>query len=184
MKIMHKNLDPQQGFFPQPVYLIGTTNQSGKCSFATITWVTSCSGKPPMLMVAITKKTYSNNVICETKKFSANLMTSKDVEIIKKCGTMSGYDTNKIDEVKIDYYISDKLKVPVISSSPWIFECKVDKVIDIGNSNVFIALIENIIYNDSIGDTDYGKLDIHKLSPVIYSPFKFYELGKFLGSVE
>ncbi|MEI0478287.1 flavin reductase [Brachyspira pulli] len=62
----------------------------------------------------------------ETKEFCVNIPTSDiDRNIIKVCGTKSGYDTDKIKELNLTLEEPNIISVPSIKELPLTLECKV-----------------------------------------------------------
>lgn len=179
----HKILEPQQGFFPQPIYMIGTVDESEKINFAPVSWLTSYSGDPPGIMVAMTKRMMTCENIINTKKFSANLATKNMREMIDYCGSISGYDCDKVDNKKVPHYLSSKVGVPILTSSPWVFECEVTQTLKFQSTILFLSTVISIYADASIKSTNYGEIDLKQLNPLIYSPSQYFALGEYLGQV-
>lgn len=172
-------IPPQRGFFPQPAYLMGCFQEDGKPNFTLVTWTTFCSTEPPTLMFtsgnAHRKKTPTR--ILKTGLFSANLVTVSMVEQADYCGMTSAYKTDKCADASLSWVRGSALDVPVLVDSPWVFECKVVKTVEIGNGTVFFGEVKNILADERIPDTSYGKVDLLALHPVIYAPTRYYSVG-------
>ena len=179
----HRELEPQQGFFPQPIYLIGTKDKKMNINFAPITWITSCSGEVPKIMIAMTKDIKTCENVIKTQAFSANLATVEMQDIINYCGSITGNVCDKTLNEKIRYYLSPKSGLPILLESPWVYECKIIHQIELESTMVFIANVTGILVENSVKKTNYGELDIESLNPIIYAPWKYYSLGSFLGEV-
>ena len=179
----HKMLKPQQGFFPQPIYLIGTINEARKVNFAPVSWITSCSGEPPGIMIAMTKKMLTCENIIKTKMFSANLTTRDMRQLVDYCGSVSGYDHDKTNYKGSLHYLNPQSGIPVLSDSPWVYECEVTQTIELQTSMVFLSKITNINVDNSIEFTEYGNIDLKQIDPLIYSPSQYFALGEYLGAV-
>ncbi len=175
--MMHKNVKAQQGFFPQPIYMIGSVDEENKPDFAPVTWLTSCSAEPPMMMTAMNKKMVTCANIIRTRKFSANILTNNLKSIIIKCGKNSAKDIDKIKEFGIDF-VWGNLAVPLLNESPWIYECIVTNMVETENTMIFIGTVENIVVDSSIDEIGYGKMDIRLMQPLVYSPGSLYLLGE------
>ncbi|MCL5038230.1 MAG: flavin reductase family protein [Firmicutes bacterium] len=180
-----RSIPPQRGFFPQPVYLMGCFLENGKPNFTLVTWTTFCSAEPPMLMFtsgnARRKRTAMR--ILETGLFSANLVTTPMVEVADYCGNASGYKTDKCLDTGLSWSRGAVLDVPILDDSPWVFECSVTKTTDIGNGTVYFGEIRNILVDQRLTDSSYGKIDLLSVNPAIYSPTSYYSVGARIYTV-
>jgi flavin reductase (DIM6/NTAB) family NADH-FMN oxidoreductase RutF len=176
-------LPPQRGFFPQPVYLIGTYKDDGSPNFALITWVTFCSVEPPMLMFASRGKKLTRELVEKNKMFSANLVKTEMMPMTDYFGITSGYNHNKCEAVQAEAFPGSSLNVPILKASPWVYECALVDVIAEGNGFIYVGEVKNIMVDDTIADTGYGKIDMVQLDPLIYAPGQYYNLSKGIGTV-
>lgn len=178
-----RSILPQRGFFPQPCYLVGTYKDDGKPNFALITFVTFCSVNPPMLMFASRGKKLTREQVEKNRRFSLNLVTTEMMDAADYFGTQSGFASDKCEAIDISYSKGEVLDVPVIDMSPWIYECQLVDVIQAGDGSIYIGKVKNIIVDDKIPDTTYGKIDLINVDPLIYSPGGYYSLGRKIGNV-
>ena len=74
------------------------------------------------------------------------------------------------------------LDVPVLDASRWVYECEVEKTVDIGESTTFFCRIKNIQIDERISPKDHFSVDLTKLDPVIYSGM-YHSIGKKLGKI-
>lgn len=176
-------LAPQRGFFPQPVYLIGTYKADGTPNFALITFVTFCSVDPPMLMFASRGKKLTRELVEKNGAFSANLATAKMMRMADYFGNTSGYERNKCKEAGAEYASGRVLKVPVLEDSPWVYECELADMKNTGDGTIYVGKIKNILVDEDIADTSYGKIDLLSVDPLIYAPGRYYRLSAGIGSV-
>ncbi len=178
-----RSLKPQRGFFPQPSYLIGTYKDDNTPNFALITWVTFCSVEPPMLMFASRGKKLTRELVEKRGVFSANLVTTKMMYMADYFGTTSGYSKNKCDEIAVKHMKGCVLEVPVLLESPWLYECLLVDIIEKGTGYIYVGEIKNIMVDETITDTTYGKIDLVKVDPLIYAPGQYYKIDSAIGSV-
>jgi flavin reductase (DIM6/NTAB) family NADH-FMN oxidoreductase RutF len=184
IKIMLKqSLLPQRGFFPQPVYLIGTYKDNDNPNFALITWITFCSVNPPMLMFASRGKKLTRELIEKNRMFSANLVTTNMMYMADYFGNTSGYERNKCEDIGVKYSKGSILNVPVLNESPWIYECSLVDTIAHGSGYMCIGEIKNILVDEAIEDTGYGKIDMTTIDPLIYAPGNYYKIAAGIGPV-
>lgn len=178
-----RSVQPQRGFFPQPVYLIGTYKEDGNPNFAIISWITFCSVDPPMLMFASRGKKLTRELVEKNGLFSANLVTRNMMYMADYLGNTSGYKNNKCEDIGVEYLKGSVLDVPVLKESPWIYECQLVDIIAKGSGYIYIGEIKNILVDDVIKDIGYGSIDMAKVNPLIYSPGQYYGITESIGTV-
>ncbi|HYF82998.1 MAG TPA: flavin reductase family protein [Clostridia bacterium] len=178
-----RSIPPQRGFFPQPSYLIGTYKEEDKPNFALITWVTFCSVEPPMLMFASRGKKITREQVEKNRMFSVNLVTTEMIDIADYFGTQSGFSINKCDAINVTCSKGEVVNAPVLDMSPWVYECMLVDMIQVGSGAIYIGEVKNIVVDEKITDTAYGKIDMINVDPLIYSPGGYYNLGRRVGNV-
>lgn len=177
------SLSPQRGFFPQPAYLIGTYKENGDPNFALITWVSFCSSDPPMFMFASVGKKITRELVDKNKMFSANLVSTEMMFLADYFGMNSGYSSNKVSDIGVEYSKGKILPVPVLNLSPWVYECQLMDIIPQGNGAIYVGEVKNIQVDEKIKDTSYGKISMTDIDPIIYAPGNYYKVGKSIGQV-
>lgn len=178
-----RSIPPQRGFFPQPSYLVGTYKENGKPNFALITFVTFCSIEPPMLIFASRGKKVTREQVEKNKMFSVNLVTTEMMDIADYFGTQSGFSKDKCEAVKVNCAKGEVVNAPVLDMSPWVYECILVDTIQSGDGAIYIGEVKNIVVDEKIPDTLYGKIDMINVDPLIYAPGGYYSLGRRIGNV-
>lgn len=178
-----QSLAPQRGFFPQPVYLIGTWKKDGAPNFALVTWITFCSVDPPMLMFASRGTKLTRELVKKNRVFSANLVTTPMLHMADYFGTHSGYNSDKCREIQAAFVRGALLDVPVLESSPWVYECELTDMRESGDGCIYIGTVRNILADRALNDTAYTKIDMGVLDPLIYVPGRYYRLSGEIGEV-
>ncbi len=175
------DLAPEQIFCPQPMYAIGTNNEVGAPNFCVITWIEfNWHGGPHIVLgVGGSKRTKEN--ILRTGTFSANLVSVEMLWLADYFGCSRGSDGPK-DQVPYTWERGHALDVPVLDGSPWVFECQVDRVIELDGSHLFISAVHNIQIAADLADMDREMIDLSRLDPVLYAPYNYYRLGERLGA--
>lgn len=74
------------------------------------------------------------------------------------------------------------MDVPVLDASRWVYECEVERSVDVGESTTFFCRIRNIQADESFTGKDAFDVDLTKLEPVIYSGM-YHSLGDLLGKI-
>ncbi len=166
----------------QPSFIIGTNNEDGSHNFAPITWVSvTCEKDDYLIVISIfgAKRTKEN--ILRTGIFSANLVSVDMLELMDYFGTHRAEDGNK-DDISYDVTRGDVLDIPVLGASRWVYECEVDKSVEVGESTTFFCRIRNIQAYEDFICKDTFDIDLTKLDPVIYSGM-YHSVGNLLGKI-
>lgn len=166
----------------QPSFIIGTNNEDGSHNFAPITWVSvTCEKDDYFLVISMfgTKRTKQN--IVRTCMFSANLVSIDMLDLMDYFGTHHAADGKK-DGVSYSVSRGDVLDVPILGASRWVYECEVEKSVDVGESTTFFCRIRNVLADETISFSDTFDIDLTKLDPVIYSGM-YHSVGELLGKI-
>lgn len=176
------DIQPDFVFHPQPMYMIGTKNEDGSPNFCIITWVGFSFDKTPHLMMTIggSKRTKTN--ILREKAFSANLITEDNLWLADYFGCTKGETSAKRD-IQWEWSRGRAVDVPVPDKCHWVYECQVDRVIELDGSHLFLAEIKNIQIDEEYRDMDRKKIDLAQIRPAIYGPYQYFSVGGKLGKM-
>ncbi len=86
---------------PNPVTLICTQKPDGSTNLATVSWWTYLSFNPPTFGYAMSKKSYSGEMVRERKEVVLTIPGTAIADAVMNCGTSSGRDTDKVSEFGI-----------------------------------------------------------------------------------
>ena len=178
-----KSVRPVYSMVVQPAFIIGTNNEDGTGNFAPITWVsvTHEEGDGYLLVISMfgTKTTKKN--VLRTGIFSANLVNREMLPLMDYFGTHKAQDGAKTDR---EYEVSrgEVLDIPVLDASPWVYECKVKRTVETGDSTTFFCDIVNVQIDEKMDCMDTFDIDLTKLDPIVYSG-KYHSVGELLGSI-
>lgn len=126
---------------PEGVALIVCQDISGKVNITPIGWFTLCNSKPRCFAICLYNKHYSHKAILETSEYVLCLPSYSQKEDVLYCGSVHGWDTDKLKNCKFKTISSQKVKPPIIKDSIACFECKVIKTCDTGDHTIFIGEI-------------------------------------------
>ena len=182
-KIRRISADRPFSLCVQPAFLIGTKNEDGTPDFARITWVSATCGQGEDYLLVISmfggKRTRRN--VERSGVLSANLVSVDMLPIMDYCGTRHAGD-GKMDAFPWGIGRGEKVDVPTLDASRWVYECEVEKTVEIGQSATFFCRIRNIQIDAAVRFQDAFDVDLTKLDPVIYSG-KYHNIGKMLGCI-
>lgn len=167
----------------QPMFLIGTYDEKGNANFAPITWLSVTSDGERFLIVVSMfgdKKTRKN--VQKTGKMSANLVSVPMLPLADYLGSHSGNDGKK-DGFSYAVSKGERLDVPTLDESPFVYELAVEKSVTVGQSETFFCRAEYVEADEKVSLGEMGSgLDLTMLNPVIYSG-DYHSLGRHLGTI-
>ena len=147
---------------PMPTTLVGATVE-GEPNFITIAHVGIMELGSVSLGMA--KVHYTNAGIKENKTFSTNIPSAAMVKEIDYCGLVSG---KHVDKAQLFHLFRGNLKTaPMVAECPISIECKLIKVVDFPNHDVFIGEIVTTYAEDAVL-TD-GLVDYSNVRPLLFT---------------
>ena len=167
----------------QPAFIIGTCNEDGSDNFAPITWVSATCEKENVYLLVTSmfgSKTTKRNVQ-RNGKLSVNLVSRDMVGLMDYFGTHHAKDGKKN---ALDYSVSrgEKVDVPVLDASRWVYECEVEQSVETGDSTTFFCRVLNIQCDEKMQCTDPFGIDLTQLDPIICSG-QYHSIGSLLGKI-
>jgi len=180
---MKKSLGKKTVIHPAPVFVIGTYDRNKRPDAATVAWGGICCSDPPCISISLRKATYTYENIMEHKAFTVNIPSEKYVKEVDFFGIYSGRDVDKFGRTGLTPVRSEVVEAPYIEEFPFILECRVIQVNEIGLHTQFIGEILDLKADDSV-ILKSSLIDIEKVRPIIYAPElrKYFGIGYFLGN--
>lgn len=171
---------PGNMLYPVPAVLVSCADKNGNSNLFTVAWTGTICSDPAMVSISVRKERYSHGLISETGEFIINLTTRGLCFATDYCGVKSGRDTDKWTDMKLTKVNGTKVNVPYVAESPVAIECKVEKVLELGSHDMFIAKVVAVTVDDKYMDEN-GKFDLRLSDPLAYSHGEYYTLGEKLG---
>lgn len=163
---MKIEIENQQYMSLTPIVLIGTNYE--KVNFTTVGDIAIMGMNPPLLAVGLHKNHFATKAIFELKRFSVNIPSVDDLELVKLCSTTSGHQVDKSSYC--DYDVINHM--PIIHSAPIAMAVEVVDFIAYEQRCVFLAKIIQTFVEENL------KHDPLKINPILYGlNNKFYNLG-------
>jgi flavin reductase (DIM6/NTAB) family NADH-FMN oxidoreductase RutF len=122
---------------PYGLYVIGVRgNGDGALNALAASWVTQCSFEPPLLMVAIRKRSRSYELIKTGKVFSLNLLDKKERRIIRTLERPSRSAGDKLGKVG---HVEEDTGAPILRHAFAYAECKVRAIYEPGDHALVVG---------------------------------------------
>jgi flavin reductase (DIM6/NTAB) family NADH-FMN oxidoreductase RutF len=105
------------------------------------------------VMACIGGEKLTKDRICETKIFSANLVTEELLPLADYWGNKNGNTDNKMN-VAAEIEKGSILNVPTLVKSPWVYELEINQSISLNNGEIFLCKIRNVLVDESVWGKD------------------------------
>ncbi|MCA1031803.1 flavin reductase family protein [Bacillus timonensis] len=162
--------------YPGMVALI-TSEFNGERNIMAAGWHSYISYEPPIYGVAIGRERYSHKLIAAQKEFAVNFVPAQLAHVIQYSGTYSGSELNKLDELGIEFFPAKTIKAPILKGAYVAYECKVDKMIEIGDHDWVVGAITNF-HKDHQYFMEDGLPNFQKLEIPLYLGRSKYLIAK------
>ncbi len=179
---MKRSLGAKTMVLPAPVLVVGTYDKNGRPNVMTVAWGGMCCSSPPCVNIALRKATYSYECILERKAFTVHVTPEKYLVEADYFGIASGRDVDKFAATGFTPVRGDIVDAPYIKEFPFVMECRLLKVIELGLHTQFIGEIMDVKAEEETLDGE-NMPDIEKVRPAVLVPQirNYYALGKKLG---
>ncbi|KUO70016.1 MAG: flavoredoxin [Desulfosporosinus sp. BRH_c37] len=180
---MKKSLGAKTLLYPTPVLVIGTYDEEGKPNVMTAAWGGICCSSPPCVAISLRKATYTYGNLISKKAFTINIPSENYVKEADYFGMVSGKKEDKFAKTGLTPVKSDLVDAPYIREFPFIIECKIIQVIEIGLHTQFIGEVMDVKIEDTLQEKENQPI-IEQIKPLLYAPDckKYYAIGKQIAS--
>jgi flavin reductase (DIM6/NTAB) family NADH-FMN oxidoreductase RutF len=165
---------PCPAVYPSLVSLI-----SCRENITTVSWITPVCYRPPMLCVSIQQQSFSNELIKTFKEFVVNIPGNKILKKVDFCGNFSGKNFEKFKETKLTKMKAKRVDSPIIKECPINLECELEKVIPLGDHDLFIGRVVCTWVDEDVFEG--GSINYKKIQPICYTGRKYWSLGSIEG---
>lgn len=179
---MKKSLGPGTWLYPTPVFVVGTYDAEGRPNVMTVAWGGICCSKPPCVAISVRKATYTYGNLMQRRAFTISLPRQEQAAQADYFGIVSGRDTDKFAVAGVTPVASDLVDAPFVGEFPFVLECKVIHVAELGLHTLFAGEIVDVKVDEDCLD-EKGKPSAELVRPVWWGPSdnEYYGLGESLG---
>lgn len=180
-KVLLKNVF--RPVYPAPAALITSVAADGTPNIITLGECFNISiSKPVVVGLAIMPCRYSYELIKQSGEFGVNFPTADLVEVVDRCGTVSGRQVgDKFAYAGLTPFPATKIKAPLIEECPINLECKLLDIIPAGDHDLFRGEVVAEHVDEKCLDPE-GNIAVTSLNPLCYILGEYWTAGKYLGS--
>lgn len=171
---------PGNMLYPVPAVMVSCQRPEEKPNIITIAWAGTVCTSPAMVSISVRKNRYSHSIIRETGEFVINLTTKNLVWAADYCGVVSGRDVDKFEKTGLTPSPSKEVCAPGIQESPVNIECRVNRILELGSHDMFLAEVVGVSVDESLLDEN-GKFHLNDAGLAAYSHGEYRELGQYVG---
>ncbi|MEO5961113.1 MAG: flavin reductase family protein [Opitutaceae bacterium] len=158
---------------PRPIAWVSTISTDGRTNLAPFSFFQGVTANPPTLMFVPvnlrdgTKKDTVRNIE-QVPEFAVNLVSFALAESMNATAALLPYGESEFEKFGIAMAASQRIRPPRVADAPVAFECKLERIVQIGEgplaANVVFGSILLAHVSDSVlgadGRPDAGKLDL------------------------
>lgn len=156
---------------PRILVLITTVDSLGGINAMPTTFISPISFKPPLLMLSLSPKTNTFDNIIKYKEFVVNILGKEHLDKVLRCGKHFPKGFNKLEQVGLHWYSSEKVKPPRVKEAKVWLECKfiggvkIDHVIFTDHIPLFAEIVSAEVSDELVKEK---KIDFSKIQPVLH----------------
>ena len=127
--------------YPEQVVLAIAKDDQGKCNPIALGWMTYCSGKPPMIAIAVGLAHHSCEAIRHARAFVVAFPSEDMGEDTLYFGTVSGRDVDKLAARGTTTQPTTEIDCVLLSDAVANFECVLEKDVVTGDHALFVGRV-------------------------------------------
>jgi len=137
---------------PRPIAWITTLSENGKVNVAPFSFYNGITSKPPLVMVSIGKRKNgtpkdTGRNIRRSGEFVINLPTEEFLKPMVESGKDFPPEESEVEILNLELEPSEVVKVPRIKGVKAALECKVYKIIEIGETPMDLVIGEIVAFH-------------------------------------
>lgn len=151
---------------PKLVGIVVSVDSSGKPNGMTVAWFTPVSRDPPLMVVAISPRRYTYELIKQTRDFTLNILDLKLIGEAEFFGNVSGRDVDKFSKSKLTLSKSRSIKSPYISEAVTVLECSLYADYPAGDHQLIVGRVERLLVKKDVASESI--YDLKKIKLLLY----------------
>ncbi|HUV86530.1 MAG TPA: flavin reductase family protein [bacterium] len=155
--------------------VLAVAQHGGPPNIITLAWVAPVSHDPPLVMLSVSPRRYSHNLIRDGREVTVNVPPWSLLEEVAFCGRVSGRDVDKFAETALTPVPSERVKPPGIEQCLATLECVWEKSVGAGDHTAFIMRVVHVVADEEAAMNRFGPgpgepTTIHHLTGNFYAP--------------
>lgn len=168
--------------YPTPAALVTSAPADGTPNIITLGEVFNISiSRPVVVGLAVMPSRHSYELIRKSGEFGVNLPTADMVEVVDRCGSVSGRDVgDKFAHVGLTPLLATRIAAPLIAECPVNLECRLIDIIPAGDHDLFRGevLVQHVAPECL---DEEGNILVERLNPLCYILGEYWTAGGRLG---
>lgn len=179
---MKQSVGAKTLLYPTPVLVVGTYDADGRANAMTAAWGGIACSRPPCVAVSLRAATASHGNIIRRQAFTISLPNRAQATAADYFGTASGRQVDKFAVTGLTPVKSELVDAPYVGEFPFVMECTVVQMHELGLHTQFIGEIRDIKVDEDCLDA-HGHVDVQALDPLAYAPEArtYFALGAVIG---
>jgi len=165
-----------------PVWAIGTYDAVGAPNLMTVAWGGICCSKPPAVSISLRQATYTYAGLVKHGAFTANIPSTRHVEVADPVGVTSGRDGDRFKAAGLTVVASDLVDAPYVKEFPLNLECRLVDSLKLGLHTLFVGEIADVKADEDVLGSD-GYQSVAGVQPFTFvvADESYYALGDRMG---
>ena len=178
-----RSIKPERPVYPSPAGLVTSVDVDGRPNIITLGEIFNLSIRKPVIVgIAIAKPRFSHELISATREYVVNLPTAGMLEIVDRCGSVSGRNVDKFAAFGLTPLPADHVRPPLIAECPVNIECRVLGIQEIGDHDLFTGEVLAVHVDEDALD-EGGNILTDRLDPLCFMNWQYWSAGCPLGRI-
>jgi flavin reductase (DIM6/NTAB) family NADH-FMN oxidoreductase RutF len=155
--------------------VLAVTQHRGAPNIITLAWATPVSHDPPLLMIAVSPRRYSHDLLDAGREATINVPSWELIEEVAFCGRVSGREVDKFAETALTPVPSEEVTPPGIDQCLVTLECGLEDSHEAGDHTAFILRVVRALVDERAAEGRFGPgpgvpTTIHHLGGRYFAP--------------
>jgi flavin reductase (DIM6/NTAB) family NADH-FMN oxidoreductase RutF len=155
--------------------VLAVAQHRGPPNVITLAWATPVSHDPPLLIISVSPRRFSHDLIAESREVTINVPPWELLEEVAFCGRVSGREVDKFAETALRPAPSQTVAPPGIEQCLATLECTVEGSFEVGDHTAFVLRVVHVVADEEAAASRFGPgpgvpTTIHHLAGNFYAP--------------
>ena len=155
---------------PRPIAWVSTLGPNGIVNAAPFSCFTFLATRPPMLGLSIERRgTAKKDTLVNLERsgdFVVNLVTEDLAEAVNATAAPYPAEVSELAAVELHAVASDRVQSPRIAESPLSLECRVERILELGESRHSLVIGTVVMFHIQDAYSRDGGIDVAALKPL------------------